>query len=83
MSSAELTYWRAYNKIEPFGSERDELHTALLAQMQANSNRGKGQKAHKLEDFMIIQKRNEEARKGIVNPDRELEIFRMLGGKKL
>ena len=43
----------AFERVEgPIGMERADMHAAIVASVIANSNRGKGQKAFKPEDFM-------------------------------
>ena len=53
MSSEEFPYWAAYAKHYPFGASRDNVHSAIIASTIANANRGKSQRAFKVEDFMI------------------------------
>jgi len=52
VSSHELTEWMAFDTLEPFGSVADNLGHAITASTIANVNRGKNQKAYKVEDFM-------------------------------
>lgn len=52
MPSYLLSEWIAYYKMEPFGEQRADLRAAIIACTVANSNRGKDQKALKVEDFM-------------------------------
>lgn len=42
----------AYYQLEPFGEERDDLRSGIIASTIANANRGKGQKPFKPSDFM-------------------------------
>ncbi len=49
----ELSEWQAYSLIEPFGEARADLRSATIACVIANANRGKGQPAFKLEDFIL------------------------------
>lgn len=42
----------AFYQVEPFGGETQYLGSAIVASTVANSNRGKGKKAAKMEDFM-------------------------------
>jgi len=53
LGSGEFTEWLAFYELEPFGVERDNYHTALLAALIANVHRGKGKPAFKIEDFML------------------------------
>lgn len=52
MSSREITEWMMFYQIEPFGSDTQYIGHAITASTVANSNRGKGKKAAKMEDFM-------------------------------
>jgi len=52
MSSAELTEWMVFSKMEPFGSEVDLLGHAIVAATIANVNRQKGTKPYNPSDFM-------------------------------
>lgn len=52
MSSRLLTEWMVFAKLEPFGERRGDLRAAIVAATIANANRGKNQKAYKVEDFM-------------------------------
>lgn len=51
-SSHELSEWQAFYKLEPFGARAYYLGHAITAQIIANVNRNKGQKAYKTEDFI-------------------------------
>ena len=50
--SRELSEWQAFYQIEPFGEERADLRSAIIACTMANAWRGKNQRAFKLTDFM-------------------------------
>lgn len=52
MSSAELTEWMAFYSLEPFGGDVPFLGSAITSSIIANSNRKKGTKAMKPEDFI-------------------------------
>lgn len=39
MSWSEFLYWIEYEKLEPWGEERDDLRTATIACILANQNR--------------------------------------------
>ncbi len=52
ISSRELTEWMVYYEIEPFGEERADLRSGIIASTIANVNRGKGGKAYKPSDFI-------------------------------
>lgn len=52
MTSLQFSEWLAYSRLEPWGEERDDLRTGIVASTIANVNRGKGQKARNPQDFM-------------------------------
>lgn len=52
VSSREFTEWIAYANLEPFGEERADFRTGIMASTVANVNRAKGGKEYKPEDFM-------------------------------
>mgnify|MGYP000940748974 FL=1 len=61
MSSRELSEWMAYYNIEPFGEERADLRSGIVASTIANVNRDpkKGQ-PFKPTDFMPLSEMAEE-----------------------
>ena len=51
--SAELSEWRAYEQIAgPLGGVRGDVNAAMISAAIVAVNRGKGQRAPKLADFM-------------------------------
>lgn len=52
MSAAQLRGWIEYYEYEPFGEERADLRTAIVACVVANANRSRNQKPFKVNDFM-------------------------------
>lgn len=50
--SKEISEWIAFYSIEPFGEERADLRSAIIASTMANMWRGKGQRAFTVKDFM-------------------------------
>jgi len=52
LTQEQLFEWMAYGQVEPFGEERADLRSAIIACVFANAHRGKGQKAFKVSDFM-------------------------------
>jgi hypothetical protein len=52
MPSYLLSEWVAYYQVEPFGEERADVRSAIVAATVANSNRGKDQKVMEIQDFM-------------------------------
>ena len=53
ITSAQFAEWLAYSRIEPWGEERDDLRTGILASMIANMFRDKGKKPAKPSDFIL------------------------------
>ncbi|MET8824796.1 DUF4035 domain-containing protein [Streptomyces sp. NPDC004610] len=52
-TSSELAEWQAYEQLSgPLGPARGDLQAALIASVVAGVNRGKGQRAPKISDFM-------------------------------
>jgi len=51
IDSEEFAWWRAYDKVNPFGEERADLQIAQLCCLYANAHAKKG-KRFKVEDFM-------------------------------
>lgn len=56
MSSAEITEWLAFYQLEPFGGERDDLRTGIVAATVANVNRDpkKQKRPFEASDFMPV-----------------------------
>jgi hypothetical protein len=52
LTSRELTDWLAYWSLEPWGEERADFRSGILAAAMSNRWRGKGEKAAKPQDFM-------------------------------
>jgi len=52
ISSRELTEWRAYYGLEPFGEDRADLRAGIVASTMANVFRKSGAKPYKAQDFM-------------------------------
>jgi hypothetical protein len=52
LNTVDIAELMAFDRIEPFGEERADLRMAIVACTIANANRGKGQKAFKVDDFM-------------------------------
>lgn len=52
LTAEQFIRWMAYARLEPFGEERADLRSAIIAVTMANAWRGKGSRAFKIEDFM-------------------------------
>lgn len=56
LTARQFREWARFAEVEPFsfdGQARVVLMLAQVAQVIANVNRGKGQKAYSLQDFML------------------------------
>lgn len=53
ISSAELTEWVEFFRLEPWGPEVEGWQAGMIASTIANVNRGKGVKPFKPADFML------------------------------
>ncbi|QDU62173.1 hypothetical protein Pan216_30400 [Planctomycetes bacterium Pan216] len=65
LDSAELTEWTAYWNLEPWGEEKADYRTGLLASVMCNLWKSKKGKTYKPEDFMPKTKRR---RNWMTNP---------------
>lgn len=65
MSSKDIAEAMAYDRINPFGKERDDLRSGIIASVIANVNRSSKTKAFKPGDFMpdFSQKKKESENK--------------------
>jgi hypothetical protein len=52
MDSHELSEWMAFDMVDPVGGKRGDYQAATVASTIANANRGKGQRALHINDFM-------------------------------
>ncbi len=52
LTSLELSAWVAYDRISPIGPERGDINQAIGTAVLANSNRAKGSRQFKPNDFM-------------------------------
>ena len=52
MPSSEFTYWLAYQRIDPFGSFREDWRAAQFTCLTANINRAKNKPPFSVSDFM-------------------------------
>jgi hypothetical protein len=52
MDSEEISWWIAFDSVDPIGAWRTDYSVAMLCALQANSNRGRGQKPLTVNDFM-------------------------------
>ena len=48
----EFKYWVAYDRLDPYGRDRVDLNSGIIAATIANVNRGKNSKAFVAGDFM-------------------------------
>jgi hypothetical protein len=52
MSSEEFVEWIAFHNVDPWSEYRADLRNAIVACIIANANRGKRQRAFKVDDFI-------------------------------
>jgi len=53
MSSREISRWQAFERVHgPIGQRRDDIHTAMIMAMIANTNRGKNKAPVPVEKFL-------------------------------
>ena len=79
ITSRQFAEWLAYSRLEPWGEDRDDLRTGIVASVIANSNRGKGKKPYKPQDFMPDFEPEDEA--AAIERIRE-NLRKSLGGKR-
>ena len=60
VTSRELSEWMAYYSVEPFGEDRADLRSGIIASLIYNTNRGKDQSPLSPKDFMTIRREDEE-----------------------
>lgn len=53
MSGREIAEWMAYYRIEPWGEERGDLRSGVLASIVCNALRGKGDRVRKPQEFVL------------------------------
>ena len=53
LTAKQFRAWEIVNELDPFTEERDDYRFASIVQMLFNINRGKGQKALPLGDFVL------------------------------
>jgi hypothetical protein len=76
VSSAELTEWLAFDRVEPIGAWRGDYNFAMLAALYANANRKKGSKPFKTVDFMPVLPDNDPGGEA-----KALAMFQMLAAQ--
>ena len=79
ISSRELTEWRAYSGLEPFGEDRADLRAGIVASTVANVFRKSVTKPYKAQEFMPrFEKTRQDWREQL---ERVKAINAALGGK--
>jgi len=58
LTAAEEAHWFALYRADPWGEQRGDMRSALLAQILFNTNAPRG-KGKKLQDFMLFAERKE------------------------
>ena len=54
IDSSELTEWLAYDQIEPFGPQREDLRAGLICSTVANHSMSPPRKPHRPSDYMLF-----------------------------
>jgi hypothetical protein len=57
LGAGEIAEWRTYWSHEPWGSYRDNIHSALICSILANVHRKKGTPEITYEQFMLKDRR--------------------------
>ena len=70
----ELAEWEAYWMVEPWGPYRDNIHAGLICSILANVNRRKGSPETTYEDFMLVDKEQQQR----IETERALAWFRSM-----
>jgi len=52
ISWQEFKYWVAYDSVDPYGRERDDLHAGIISSTIANVHRSKNMAVYKPSGFM-------------------------------
>lgn len=76
MSSAELTHWMAFARIEPFGGIVDDVRAGLPAAVYVNAHRKQGAKAVSPLDFFAWSADVEERPARVMTPEETAAAFR-------
>ena len=82
VSSRAFAEWMAFYQIEPFGEERADLRSAIIASVIANANRDPKvqRQPFTVEDFM--PQFDGEREKHRQTPEEQIAILRMFGTKR-
>lgn len=82
MSATEFAEWIAYERIEPFGTVREDMRAGLIASTLLNLYKKKGTKASNWEDFIPpYEKRRPNTWHDLLA--KVVSFNRVLGGKDL
>jgi hypothetical protein len=79
ITAKQLAWWEAYASLEPLdgGTTKIIQQLALVAQVLANVNRGEGQSAYKLDDFILKYEESGEEKPKQTDADK-IHIFKVL-----
>ena len=72
MPAAEVAEWHAFYQIDPFGSWRDNYHSATIAHILGNVNRQSNSPKVPMEQYFYMT--HEEARR--LKTERTIKFFR-------
>jgi len=86
ISSAELTEWMAFDAVDPFGEQRADLRTGIVAAVTANHSFAPPESPRRPSDYMFFSdQQKREPDRGILLDDPEEQarlIKRMVFGVK-
>lgn len=70
LDSREITEWLAYDQIEPFGPQREDLRTGLICSTVANHSLSPPRQPVRPSDFMLFADERRERKDGpVLLPD--------------
>lgn len=75
MSSAELTEWRAFDRLEPFGDQRADLRAGIVASTVANFSARPPKDGLKPSDFMLFAK-DEPDKPVLLDPEAQARLIK-------
>jgi hypothetical protein len=76
IDSAELTEWMAFDALEPFGEERADLRTGIIAAVTANHSFNPPQQQRRPSDYMLFSERHEPAPILLADPEEQAKLIK-------
>lgn len=78
IDSREFAEWMAFDRLDPIGNERADLHAGIVASTIANCHRGKSQRAYVPADFMPKYGEAHKPRKTVAEMEAQFKLFVMM-----